>query len=178
MIDEIKKPEELRNVAANKFLVSDECTYENTPIAHKHNFLYGYDARDREIKNLRECVQQLSKPGVGDVEFDVWAGYRQTRDQVTELERKLKDKDQEIEDLKKEIGRLGNEIGAWELNLRSYEHEIIQIRTQLGEAKSVLKIIYPSLPSYLGQSETPENPCTRRRVDEVLYPAPSGPRKT
>jgi hypothetical protein len=38
----------------------------------------------------------------------------------------------------------------------------------VDQLEALLEKIYPTLPSYLGQSETPDNPCLRRMADEVL----------
>jgi len=39
---------------------------------------------------------------------------------------------------------------------------------ECDKLREALEKIYPTLPSYLGKLETPDNPCLRRIADEAL----------
>lgn len=60
------------------------------------------------------------------------------------------------------------ERDRWNKEANLNMNENIQLREKLAVAYKTLDTIYPSLPSYLGESETPELPCLRRLCDEAL----------
>lgn len=137
----------------------------------------------REQSELKQVAEELGSD-LNKRESDCFV----LRRQQAQLER---ERDEAIGTLALSQDEYVQQVGTWKI-IQRLEQEKDEIR-QLWESEKSLcvahikvveerdallarmeklekafEIIYPTLPSYLGQSETPDNLCLRRLVDDAM----------